>query len=393
MFPLVHSLVFAACLVGIQPEVKPSADEAVAGLDSSASRPTVAQLISDLAASDYTTREQATAAMIERDDLTIAELEAAIDNPAHEPEQRARLRTIAWRRFCKTPRGAIGVSFGGAIALPLPRQQNVGPTFVISELHPGFPARDKAQLKVGDVILKIDGHDVETPTRNPVRPHIICREPGSVVRMEILRDNQVLDVPVELGSFDTLPAIRLGGRDILSEADLRDAWQLRCVTRVTANPKPIVAIHVPVPEAIAAADDSTLLLELSARERAAEGHWPGVVPGGQAREGDSTLTLGVLDGGGQWGANGVFVARPRPVDDEARLLQVVSALTRQREDKQLNLDELDRALRDKNLRPDVRRDVAVKREMIRVERDVLDVQIRRQREQLDLLRQQRRLRP
>lgn len=356
--------------------------------------PSVAQLIADLGSPDFATRERASALLAEREDARLADLEAAADDPALHPEQRARLRTAAWHRFARTPRGAIGVSFGGRAIGPIPNaQQNAG-YFVIGELYAGFPAHDKQQLKVGDLILKVGGYEVDIPSRNPVRPHIICHDPGDTVAMEIVRDGKIIEVPVELGSFKGLPQ-RLGARDDLTDLDLRDAWRVRCERRAARppaadaprppQPEPVA---VPLPDAVAAAADSALALEQVARLRAAEGEWPGVLAGGTGRDAAPELSLTDL-ARGQWGANGVFIQPPRPANDEARLIALVSILTRQREEAQANMDELERAMRDKALRADMRRDVAVKREVYRAQRDALDQQIRRQREQLDLLRQQR----
>lgn|GEM_PF-2269228 len=391
-------LIAAAIAAAPAPEPAP-AQIVVPQPAAAADAPAVAQLIADLGSPDFATRERASALLAERDDARLADLEAAADDPSLHPEQRARLRTAAWHRFARTPRGAIGVSFGGRAIGPIPNaQQNAG-YFVIGELYAGFPAHDKQQLKVGDLILKVGGYDVDIPSRNPVRPHIICHDPGDTVAMEIVRDGKIIEVPVELGSFKGLPQ-RLGARDDLTDLDLRDAWRVRCERRAARAPRPPQPprpdapraalpepVVVPLPDAVAATD-SALALEQVARLRAAEGEWPGVLPGGTGRDAAPELSLADL-ARGQWGANGVFIQPPRPANDEARLIALVSILTRQREEAQANMDELERAMRDKALRADMRRDVAVKREVYRVQRDALDQQIRRQREQLDLLRQQR----
>ncbi len=63
----------------------------------------------------------------------------------------------------------------------------------IARVLDGSPAA-VAGLKVGDIVLKIDGHP--TPTLQEIKKYMHTHEPGNKVRFEILRDGQQMTVEV-----------------------------------------------------------------------------------------------------------------------------------------------------------------------------------------------------
>jgi len=81
---------------------------------------------------------------------------------------------------------------------------------VVNSVTPGGPA-DKAGLKPGDVILKLNGQDVNDS--NMLRNRIAAAAPGTEVTLTILRDGKEQDLRVRLGelSEETARARQQGG--------------------------------------------------------------------------------------------------------------------------------------------------------------------------------------
>lgn len=99
----------------------------------------------------------------------------------------------------KVSRGRLGVLIGNvtkdaAEALGLPRAQGAA----VSSVEPDSPA-DKAGVKPGDVILKVDGKSIEG---NAELTRIIGNtKPGSKVTLSVWRDNSARDVVATVGEF------------------------------------------------------------------------------------------------------------------------------------------------------------------------------------------------
>lgn len=68
---------------------------------------------------------------------------------------------------------------------------------LVNEIVPGSSAED-AGLRVGDVILSVDGVVVQRPAE--LRAEIISTRPETTVDIELIRDGSVIVVPVTLGS-------------------------------------------------------------------------------------------------------------------------------------------------------------------------------------------------
>ena len=69
---------------------------------------------------------------------------------------------------------------------------------LVSDVTKGSPA-EKAGVKAGDVILKLDGQEVKNVTQ--LRNEIAQRHPGSKVTLTVYRDGKAKDITVELGEL------------------------------------------------------------------------------------------------------------------------------------------------------------------------------------------------
>jgi serine protease Do len=71
---------------------------------------------------------------------------------------------------------------------------------LVEQVMDDSPAQ-KAGIKVLDVILKVDGKEVDQS--NQVQNYIILKNPGDVVTLSVLRDGKTIAIPVKLGQRDT----------------------------------------------------------------------------------------------------------------------------------------------------------------------------------------------
>jgi serine protease Do len=97
---------------------------------------------------------------------------------------------------------------------------------VVSQVESGSPA-EKAGLKVGDVITAIDGQKVSDASQLQIE--VGQKQPGSSIKLEILRDGKSASVPVtleEMGSRDK------DGKEVASNGHGKARWGLG-VTDIT----------------------------------------------------------------------------------------------------------------------------------------------------------------
>ncbi|MBX9736105.1 MAG: PDZ domain-containing protein [Phycisphaerales bacterium] len=219
-----------------------------------AGRP-LAEVVADLGSADFQARDRASLEMLSRTDTTMPVIADLLKAPGLKAEARARLLATARDVFQRTPRGALGVQFGGG-------RMGMGNGLTISRLIPGFPSAKT--LRVGDQILEINSVEVRnTSTFNPdnfaLRPHVIARDPGTTVRVKVARpvdqvagaagggvggpggggiggmDNlhqfppvltETLTLDVELGEFESLLRNNPQG-DFISPDQLAKAWVIR----------------------------------------------------------------------------------------------------------------------------------------------------------------------
>ena len=110
-------------------------------------------------------------------------------------------------------RGMIGVQIQNvdramAQGLNLPRSGGA----LVNKLTPGSGA-EKADVRVGDVILSYNGHDIEQSSDLP--PLVGNSKPGSNAELKVFRDGKTMTVPVIVGELphDKSSMASLGGAD------------------------------------------------------------------------------------------------------------------------------------------------------------------------------------
>lgn len=155
---------------------------------------TLEQLVGKLNSESIAERQAAGESISSNGSFTLPDLEAILRKPGLPVESRLRLLPIARARFDEQPRTALGVEFD----LSTSRS-------VIRRTIATFPAH--GILQPGDEIVSVAGQRVATTTEgrdgrglqqfngrfvnqwgiNPIRPHIVCRDPGTKVRMQIIR--------------------------------------------------------------------------------------------------------------------------------------------------------------------------------------------------------------
>ncbi|MGF1529843.1 MAG: Do family serine endopeptidase [Puniceicoccaceae bacterium] len=117
---------------------------------------------------------------------------------------------------------------------------------IVRQVEPDTPA-EKAGLKAGDIILKVDRREIKTASE--LRTAIALKEPGSLIVLNIFRDGQEMEIEVELGDRATgmvaelnrtesrLPGVTLSE----STAELRQRFEIPdridgvIVTSITAR--------------------------------------------------------------------------------------------------------------------------------------------------------------
>lgn len=103
----------------------------------------------------------------------------------------------------KVVRGYVGVSMQDVdeqMAKALGLKSTKGA--VIAQVMEGSPA-DKANLRQGDVIIKVNGKEVEN--RDEIRKQIIPKQPGTEVELSLIRDGKEITVNVTLAEAPSEP--------------------------------------------------------------------------------------------------------------------------------------------------------------------------------------------
>jgi hypothetical protein len=175
----------------------------------------LAEIVARLGSDDWATRDGATRELATAD-VSLADIERLLRTQGLSPEQRMRLESVGYVSFASSDRGALGVSFS-------PLQGRDGVT--IGRREPGFDS--EKVLRTGDIMLRIDGNIVrDLPD---VREHVVTKDPGEFVALDIVRDGEDQQVLVRLGSFRSLR-----NTQPLTADTLRLAWESR-VRRVLAG--------------------------------------------------------------------------------------------------------------------------------------------------------------
>lgn len=191
--------------------------------------------------SDYKVRVEATRELLAQDKLGDADIERLFAR-ASTPEQRHRLLVVARHhmlrharenQFVRGSRGSLGVSIQHVEAHQLPGYDH-GAVY-IDRTFPGFPAYWRLQR--GDMVVAINGEKPTGLQGNEItmflQTRIMRLGPGSPVQLTILRDGGVMDVTVNLASFEALSKMYSAGSGVSPRlalplsVDLLEAWHER----------------------------------------------------------------------------------------------------------------------------------------------------------------------
>lgn len=179
-------------------------------------------LVDQLASEDWSQRDQASHELTNFDqEFSLEDLEFFLNDPTLSTEQRARVIQACSLRFRTHPKGGLGVSFGTILT---------GAIEVVPILNnPGFPASE--MLMPGDAIARVDG-DLLTSSFD-LRAHILSKEPGETLSAVIIRNEQLIELELPLGSFT-----KLSGAALLEPGLAQRALELRWKRRGISIPDP-----------------------------------------------------------------------------------------------------------------------------------------------------------
>ena len=159
-------------------------------------------VVDRLAADGFDERERASADLREMS-ITNDVLMAVLEQDGLDEEQRNRLlRVLRWRVLYR-PRGAVGIRMepsGTAISVR---------GVLVTEVITGLPA--EKVLRVGDVILRIDGQRITTSADLIGRVQRL--QPGDPIRMGVIR-------PVPADTPDGPGILRFEGDRVFEEVDV-----------------------------------------------------------------------------------------------------------------------------------------------------------------------------
>ncbi|MCX7819368.1 MAG: trypsin-like peptidase domain-containing protein [Kiritimatiellae bacterium] len=113
------------------------------------------------------------------------------------PSAIARRVAEILARHGQMVRSFIGIAPEQMVPSATPLPAGLAEAVRIAKVTAGSPA-ETAGLKVGDIILRVDGRP--TPTLNELKKYMHVHEPGDKVRFEVLRDGTELTIEVTAGA-------------------------------------------------------------------------------------------------------------------------------------------------------------------------------------------------
>jgi serine protease Do len=99
----------------------------------------------------------------------------------------------------KVTRGSIGIRFNQGLPSAVNRVYGFKNGVLVQKIQSGGPA-ERAGLKVGDIIITVDGHSIKDG--DELVSEITSRRPGSTIRLGYLRDGKQADTTVTIGDLD-----------------------------------------------------------------------------------------------------------------------------------------------------------------------------------------------
>ncbi|MEM8756963.1 MAG: PDZ domain-containing protein [Planctomycetota bacterium] len=148
------------------------------------------RIIERLGSESFVERELATRELETSPAVSLEVLEDLLVRGTLDRESRRRVAMVARRRFFNEPRAAMGIMLGSQTELGLR----------ITGTQPGFDA--DGTLRPDDIIADIGGTPI-TKTED-LQVSIISRSPGEVVPVTVVRGEETLVLPIELGAWASL---------------------------------------------------------------------------------------------------------------------------------------------------------------------------------------------
>ena len=99
----------------------------------------------------------------------------------------------------KVTRGSIGIRFNQGLPSAVNRVYGFKNGVLVQKIQSGGPA-ERAGLKVGDIIITVDGHPIKDG--DELVSEITSRRPGATIRLGYLRDGKQGDTTVTIGDLD-----------------------------------------------------------------------------------------------------------------------------------------------------------------------------------------------
>ena len=143
----------------------------------------------------------------------------------------------------KVTRGSIGIEFREGLSGAVNRVYGFKNGVLVQRVHPDGPA-EKAGIKVGDIIVSIDGRSIKDG--DDLVSEIASRRPGSTVRLGYMRDGKQGDTTVTIGDRDKVFA-DVGGVHIEKDPDEKgDAGEAKLGMVVReVSPSTAAKLHSP----------------------------------------------------------------------------------------------------------------------------------------------------
>ena len=206
--------------------------------------PTIETLLARLADSEFLVREQATEALMLREDFHQADLHRALGRATH-PERRNRLIRIAKHRFFQRlasqfpevpqDRGALGIRLSPDnqieptrfVVYDADHRQLPNTAMVIVQTIPGFPAF--VHLRPGDQVLQVNGLKLnECLTDTDFVARLMPLHQNERLKLQVRRGKRVFEVTLAMGSYTRLinltQAVQYGGGQPVEGGDMFSAY-------------------------------------------------------------------------------------------------------------------------------------------------------------------------